>query len=85
MLNIKFDLVKQLLGNALLSTTTYSVIANIFNNEFIKSCTVCAFLTLYFVLQTALLLKTQSPVFSELNSSPSGASEQKGKLLPDER
>ncbi|XP_074742898.1 putative E3 ubiquitin-protein ligase HECTD4 isoform X6 [Strix uralensis] len=35
--------------------------------------------------QTALLLKTQSPVFSELNSSPSGASEQKGKLLPDER
>lgn len=38
-----------------------------------------------FVPQTALLLKTQSPVFSELNSSPSGASEQKGKLLPDER
>ncbi|XP_025970267.2 probable E3 ubiquitin-protein ligase HECTD4 isoform X4 [Dromaius novaehollandiae] len=35
--------------------------------------------------QTALLLKTQSPVFSELNSSPTGASEQKGKLLPDER
>uniref|UniRef100_A0A663MQH6 HECT domain E3 ubiquitin protein ligase 4 n=1 Tax=Athene cunicularia TaxID=194338 RepID=A0A663MQH6_ATHCN len=35
--------------------------------------------------QTALLLKTQSPVFSELNSSPSGASDQKGKLLPDER
>ncbi|XP_061866393.1 probable E3 ubiquitin-protein ligase HECTD4 isoform X3 [Colius striatus] len=35
--------------------------------------------------QTALLLKTQSPAFSELNSSPSGASEQKGKLLPDER
>ncbi|XP_074897314.1 putative E3 ubiquitin-protein ligase HECTD4 isoform X6 [Buteo buteo] len=35
--------------------------------------------------QTALLLKTQSPVFSELNSSPSSASEQKGKLLPDER
>ncbi|XP_062445744.1 probable E3 ubiquitin-protein ligase HECTD4 isoform X3 [Rhea pennata] len=35
--------------------------------------------------QTALLLKTQSPVFSELSSSPSGASEQKGKLLPDER
>ncbi|NWS61129.1 HECD4 ligase, partial [Chunga burmeisteri] len=35
--------------------------------------------------QTALLLKTQSPVFSELNSSPCGASEQKGKLLPDER
>ncbi|XP_037231527.1 probable E3 ubiquitin-protein ligase HECTD4 isoform X6 [Falco rusticolus] len=35
--------------------------------------------------QTALLLKTQSPVFSELHSSPSGASEQKGKLLPDER
>ncbi|XP_032561468.1 probable E3 ubiquitin-protein ligase HECTD4 [Chiroxiphia lanceolata] len=35
--------------------------------------------------QTALLLKTQSPVFSELNSSPSCASEQKGKLLPDER
>uniref|UniRef100_A0A803W0B6 HECT domain E3 ubiquitin protein ligase 4 n=1 Tax=Ficedula albicollis TaxID=59894 RepID=A0A803W0B6_FICAL len=35
--------------------------------------------------QTALLLKTQSPVFSELNSSPSGAPEQKGKQLPDER
>uniref|UniRef100_A0A8C3LBS9 HECT domain E3 ubiquitin protein ligase 4 n=1 Tax=Chrysolophus pictus TaxID=9089 RepID=A0A8C3LBS9_CHRPC len=35
--------------------------------------------------QTALLLKTQSPVFSELNSSPSGVSEQKGKLLHDER
>ncbi|KAM6111771.1 LOW QUALITY PROTEIN: putative E3 ubiquitin-protein ligase HECTD4 [Pterocles gutturalis] len=35
--------------------------------------------------QTALLLKTQSPVFSELNSSPSGVSEQKGKILPDER
>ncbi|OXB64167.1 hypothetical protein ASZ78_002097, partial [Callipepla squamata] len=35
--------------------------------------------------QTALLLKTQSPVFSELNSSPSGMSEQKGKLLHDER
>ncbi|XP_056360661.1 probable E3 ubiquitin-protein ligase HECTD4 isoform X2 [Oenanthe melanoleuca] len=35
--------------------------------------------------QTALLLKTQSPVFSELNSSPSCAPEQKGKQLPDER
>ncbi|XP_068767531.1 probable E3 ubiquitin-protein ligase HECTD4 isoform X4 [Struthio camelus] len=35
--------------------------------------------------QTALLLKTQSPVFSELNTSPTGVSEQKGKLLPDER
>ncbi|XP_064248378.1 probable E3 ubiquitin-protein ligase HECTD4 isoform X2 [Passer domesticus] len=35
--------------------------------------------------QTALLLKTQSPVFSELNSSPSCAPEQKGKHLPDER
>ncbi|KAM8797794.1 putative E3 ubiquitin-protein ligase HECTD4 isoform 1-T1 [Eudromia elegans] len=35
--------------------------------------------------QTALLLKTQSPVFSELNSSPTGAAEQKGKLFPDER
>ncbi|XP_077691411.1 putative E3 ubiquitin-protein ligase HECTD4 isoform X3 [Eretmochelys imbricata] len=35
--------------------------------------------------QTALLLKTQSPVFSEVGSSPSGTSEQKGKLFPDER
>uniref|UniRef100_A0A8C8RXY0 HECT domain E3 ubiquitin protein ligase 4 n=1 Tax=Pelusios castaneus TaxID=367368 RepID=A0A8C8RXY0_9SAUR len=35
--------------------------------------------------QTALLLKTQSPVFSELGSSPSCTSEQKGKLFPDER
>ncbi|NWH80039.1 HECD4 ligase, partial [Piaya cayana] len=35
--------------------------------------------------QTALLLKTQSPVFSELNISPGAASDQKGKLLPDER
>uniref|UniRef100_A0A452GVS4 HECT domain-containing protein n=1 Tax=Gopherus agassizii TaxID=38772 RepID=A0A452GVS4_9SAUR len=35
--------------------------------------------------QTALLLKTQSPVFSEVGSSPSGTSEQKGKLFPEER
>lgn len=41
--------------------------------------------TVYFGPQTALLLKTQSPVFSELNSSPSCAPEQKGKQLPDER
>ncbi|XP_050780206.1 probable E3 ubiquitin-protein ligase HECTD4 isoform X1 [Gopherus flavomarginatus] len=35
--------------------------------------------------QTALLLKTQSPVFSEVGSSPSGTSEQKSKLFPEER
>ncbi|XP_054852988.1 probable E3 ubiquitin-protein ligase HECTD4 isoform X3 [Eublepharis macularius] len=35
--------------------------------------------------QTALLLKTQSPVFSEVGSSPGGASEQRSKLFPDER
>uniref|UniRef100_A0A7M4FFU0 HECT domain E3 ubiquitin protein ligase 4 n=1 Tax=Crocodylus porosus TaxID=8502 RepID=A0A7M4FFU0_CROPO len=35
--------------------------------------------------QTALLLKTQSPVFAEVCSSPSGTSDQKSKLLPDER
>ncbi|XP_049722943.1 probable E3 ubiquitin-protein ligase HECTD4 isoform X3 [Elephas maximus indicus] len=35
--------------------------------------------------QTALLLKTQSPVFAEVGCSPCGASDQKGRLLPDER
>uniref|UniRef100_K7F6L4 HECT domain E3 ubiquitin protein ligase 4 n=1 Tax=Pelodiscus sinensis TaxID=13735 RepID=K7F6L4_PELSI len=35
--------------------------------------------------QTALLLKTQCPVFSEVGSSPSSTAEQKGKLFPDER
>uniref|UniRef100_A0A8D2JD88 HECT domain E3 ubiquitin protein ligase 4 n=1 Tax=Varanus komodoensis TaxID=61221 RepID=A0A8D2JD88_VARKO len=35
--------------------------------------------------QTALLLKTQSPVFSEVGSPPGGASEQRSRLFPDER
>ncbi|XP_044786032.2 probable E3 ubiquitin-protein ligase HECTD4 isoform X6 [Bubalus bubalis] len=35
--------------------------------------------------QTALLLKTQCPVFAEVGCSPCGASDQKGRLLPDER
>nr|XP_033812752.1 probable E3 ubiquitin-protein ligase HECTD4 isoform X2 [Geotrypetes seraphini] len=35
--------------------------------------------------QTALLLKTQLPVFSDMSSSPSSASEQKCKLFPDNR
>ncbi|XP_077165132.1 putative E3 ubiquitin-protein ligase HECTD4 isoform X4 [Paroedura picta] len=35
--------------------------------------------------QTALLLKTQCPVFSEAGSSPGGASEQRSKLFPEER
>ncbi|XP_042636541.1 probable E3 ubiquitin-protein ligase HECTD4 [Orycteropus afer afer] len=36
--------------------------------------------------QTALLLKTQSPVFAEAGCSPCGASDQKGRLLfPDDR
>ncbi|XP_006894741.1 PREDICTED: probable E3 ubiquitin-protein ligase HECTD4 [Elephantulus edwardii] len=35
--------------------------------------------------QTALLLKTQSPVFAEVGYSPCGASDQKGRLFPDER
>uniref|UniRef100_A0A4X2K6H4 HECT domain E3 ubiquitin protein ligase 4 n=1 Tax=Vombatus ursinus TaxID=29139 RepID=A0A4X2K6H4_VOMUR len=35
--------------------------------------------------QTALLLKTQSPVFAEMGCSPCGTSDQKGKLFPDER
>ncbi|XP_058136974.1 probable E3 ubiquitin-protein ligase HECTD4 isoform X6 [Dasypus novemcinctus] len=35
--------------------------------------------------QTALLLKTQSPVFAEVACSPCGASDQKGRLFPDER
>uniref|UniRef100_A0A452FFD2 HECT domain-containing protein n=1 Tax=Capra hircus TaxID=9925 RepID=A0A452FFD2_CAPHI len=35
--------------------------------------------------QTALLLKTQCPVFAEVSCSPCGASDQKGRLLPDER
>ena len=38
-----------------------------------------------FVFQTALLLKTQCPVFAEVGCSPCGASDQKGRLLPDER
>ncbi|XP_036132418.1 probable E3 ubiquitin-protein ligase HECTD4 isoform X13 [Molossus molossus] len=35
--------------------------------------------------QTALLLKTQCPVFAEVGCSPGGASDQKGRLFPDER
>uniref|UniRef100_A0A8D1Y7U0 HECT domain E3 ubiquitin protein ligase 4 n=1 Tax=Sus scrofa TaxID=9823 RepID=A0A8D1Y7U0_PIG len=35
--------------------------------------------------QTALLLKTQCPVFAEVGCSPCGASDQKGRLFPDER
>nr|XP_023417792.1 probable E3 ubiquitin-protein ligase HECTD4 [Cavia porcellus] len=35
--------------------------------------------------QTALLLKTQCPVFAEVGCSPCGASEQKCRLFPDER
>nr|XP_060642062.1 probable E3 ubiquitin-protein ligase HECTD4 isoform X2 [Anolis sagrei ordinatus] len=35
--------------------------------------------------QTALLLKTQSPLFSEAGASPSGTCEQRNKLFPDER
>ncbi|XP_060106352.1 probable E3 ubiquitin-protein ligase HECTD4 isoform X1 [Heteronotia binoei] len=35
--------------------------------------------------QTALLLKTQSPVFSEVGCSPGGSSEQRSKLFPEER
>ncbi|XP_026544984.1 probable E3 ubiquitin-protein ligase HECTD4 [Notechis scutatus] len=35
--------------------------------------------------QTALLLKTQSPVFSDVSGSPAGASEPRSKLFPDER
>ncbi|XP_061026203.1 probable E3 ubiquitin-protein ligase HECTD4 isoform X7 [Eubalaena glacialis] len=35
--------------------------------------------------QTALLLKTQCPVFAEVGYSPCGASDQKGRLFPDER
>ncbi|XP_066465637.1 probable E3 ubiquitin-protein ligase HECTD4 [Tiliqua scincoides] len=35
--------------------------------------------------QTALLLKIQSPVFSEVGCSPGGSSEQRGKLFPEER
>ncbi|XP_078523549.1 putative E3 ubiquitin-protein ligase HECTD4 isoform X2 [Lissotriton helveticus] len=35
--------------------------------------------------QTALLLKTQSPVFSEVGSSPSGAAEPKIKLFVEDR
>lgn len=38
-----------------------------------------------FVFQTALLLKTQCPVFAEVGCSPCGASDQKGRLFPDER
>ncbi|XP_037367033.2 probable E3 ubiquitin-protein ligase HECTD4 isoform X2 [Talpa occidentalis] len=35
--------------------------------------------------QTALLLKTQCPVFAEVGCSPCGTSDQKGRLFPDER
>ncbi|XP_047684314.1 probable E3 ubiquitin-protein ligase HECTD4 isoform X5 [Prionailurus viverrinus] len=35
--------------------------------------------------QTALLLKTQCPVFAEVGCSPCGASDQKGRLFPDQR
>nr|XP_019589536.1 PREDICTED: probable E3 ubiquitin-protein ligase HECTD4 isoform X2 [Rhinolophus sinicus] len=35
--------------------------------------------------QTALLLKTQCPVFAEMGCSPCGASDQKGRLVPDDR
>ncbi|XP_012586383.1 PREDICTED: probable E3 ubiquitin-protein ligase HECTD4 isoform X1 [Condylura cristata] len=35
--------------------------------------------------QTALLLKTQCPVFAEVGCSPCGSSDQKGRLFPDER
>ncbi|EQB77390.1 E3 ubiquitin-protein ligase-like protein [Camelus ferus] len=35
--------------------------------------------------QTALLLKTQCPLFAEVGCSPCGASDQKGRLFPDER
>ncbi|XP_045441577.1 probable E3 ubiquitin-protein ligase HECTD4 isoform X11 [Pipistrellus kuhlii] len=35
--------------------------------------------------QTALLLKTQCPVFAEVGCSPCGASDQKGRLFPEER
>ncbi|XP_010602797.2 probable E3 ubiquitin-protein ligase HECTD4 [Fukomys damarensis] len=35
--------------------------------------------------QTALLLKTQCPVFAEVGCSPCGISEQKCRLFPDER
>uniref|UniRef100_A0A2K6FY02 HECT domain E3 ubiquitin protein ligase 4 n=1 Tax=Propithecus coquereli TaxID=379532 RepID=A0A2K6FY02_PROCO len=35
--------------------------------------------------QTALLLKTQCPVFAEMSCSPCGASDQKCRLFPDER
>ncbi|XP_045152627.1 probable E3 ubiquitin-protein ligase HECTD4 [Echinops telfairi] len=35
--------------------------------------------------QTALLLKTQSPVFADVGCSPRGAPDQKGRLFPDER
>lgn len=38
-----------------------------------------------FVFQTALLLKTQCPGFAEVGCSPCGASDQKGRLFPDER
>ncbi|XP_013909607.1 PREDICTED: probable E3 ubiquitin-protein ligase HECTD4 [Thamnophis sirtalis] len=37
------------------------------------------------VFRTALLLKTQSPIFSDVNGSPAGASEARSKLFPDER
>ncbi|XP_029777319.1 probable E3 ubiquitin-protein ligase HECTD4 isoform X3 [Suricata suricatta] len=35
--------------------------------------------------QTALLLKTQCPVFAEVGCSPCGAADQKGRLFPDQR
>ncbi|XP_058387437.1 probable E3 ubiquitin-protein ligase HECTD4 isoform X6 [Diceros bicornis minor] len=35
--------------------------------------------------QTALLLKTQCPVFAEVGCSPCGTSDQKGRPFPDER